>query len=52
MCQQGPAEIYHCRQEELIQIKKALRLYINGELELTEDEVKTLMVRAVMLSED
>ena len=51
MCQQGPNEIALERRYEYEEVKKKLHAYAYGDLTLTDDEVKTLMVRYTMLRE-
>lgn len=49
MCQQGSAEIAYCLAQEKEQIYQRFESFEKGEIELTDDELKDMAVRMLMI---
>lgn len=49
MCQQGEAEIAYCMASEKEAIYRRYEAYERGEISLTDDDLKNMAVRMLML---
>ena len=49
MCQQGEAEIAYCMESEKEEIYQRFEAYERGEIELSDEELKNMAVRMLML---
>lgn len=49
MCQQGSDEIYHTLRVEKEELHQQWEAYERGEIELTDEDLKTMAVRMMMI---